>query len=133
MADKKNMAKADKPMTKTGFIKSFGPDASADEIVAKGKDAGLEITKKYVWTLRSEMRAGGTKKTSKPIKGKRTFKVAASKGAKAPSAAPAASAKAKPASNAEQQLKALVIELGTVRAEEIYRSVRKQLDAIMAP
>ncbi len=133
MAAKKNTANADKPMTKAGFIKGFAPDASADEIVAKGKEAGLEITKKYVWTLQSELRAGGTKKTSKPIKGKRTFKVAASKGAKAATIPPAASAKAKPVSNAEQQLKALVIELGTVRAEEIYRSVCKQLEAIMAP
>jgi len=160
MAAKKKTAKADKPMTKTGFIKTFAPDVSADEIVAKGKAAGLELTKKFIWTLQSEMRkaSGTTRKVGKAAKGKKAVKVATSKRAAVVTAAPVAAAAALPkkkgtskkgahtarkngaatpakaaaGSSAEQKLKALVIELGTARADELYRSVRDQLNAILA-
>lgn len=154
MAAKKKTAKADRPMTKAGFIKTFAPSVSADEIVAKAKEAGLELTSKYIWTLQSEMRkaTGATKKAGRAAKGKKPVKTVSPSVSAAPVAAPAPSPKKKgtvkkgarkvttngPAApvrasagaSAEQKLKALVIELGTARAEEIYKSVRAQLSAI---
>jgi len=156
MAAKKNTAESDKPMTKSGFIKGLGIDMSADEIVAKGKEAGLDLDKKYVWTLQSEMRkatGGGTgkmtKRSAKKL-GKKAVTVASSgsanlAGAAAPkkkygfkngtskAAAPvaAAASKANGGSSAEHKMKALIVELGTARAEEIYRAVRTQLNTIV--
>ncbi|MCC6525657.1 MAG: hypothetical protein IT373_23610 [Polyangiaceae bacterium] len=51
------MAKPQKTtQNKTDFILEHG-DLPAKEIVAKGKAAGLELTEKYVYTIRSVARA----------------------------------------------------------------------------
>ncbi len=156
MTAKTNTAESDKPITKTGFIRSFGPDVSANEIVAKGKEAGLDFEKKYVWTLQSEMRngTGGTGKKSKRSAkkmGKKAATVASPVAAHASVADPSAKKKygfkkgtgkvvtkvataaTKPAgrSSAEHELKALIVELGTARAEGIYRAVRTRLSMIV--
>jgi hypothetical protein len=142
--------KATKGISKTAFIRGFGPDASADDIVAKGKEQGLALTKKYVWTKQSEMRKEATAPTGKkaasaptekkaasaPQAPKKTARKARRKASKAPKQAPSAAvapkAVAKPArDDAAQRMKALIIELGTVRADELYRGVRAQLDAMV--
>ena len=163
-AKKKIRRSSSKGMTKTGFIRNMGPDVAPDEVIAKAKEQGLELTKKLVWTTQSEMRTGGKgagkkgkapngKKVTatnvtpdtatpavaapvaaKPAKRKKPGpkagfrKKAARKAAAQASAAPA---KATSGSTAEQKLKALVIELGTARADEVYRSVRAQLSALL--
>lgn len=142
MAAKKKKARAAKRMTKTTFIRSFGPDVPADEIVAKGKAAGLSLTKKYVWTQQSEMRRGG-KKASKSTTPSRAGAAApaATKGRRGsrkskrtdePTVAANAREGARPyAGDAEQRMRALIIELGTARADRLYREMRAQLDAIV--
>jgi hypothetical protein len=159
MAAKKTRDKSDKPMSKTAFIRSMGPDVPPGEVIAKAKEQGLELAKKLVYTTQSEMRTGGkgAGKKGKAPKGKKvtvrsvtpgtaTPVVAAPVAAKptkrkkpGPKAgfrkkaakAAAAPAKASNGSTAEQKLKALVIELGTARADEVYRAVKGQLNAIL--
>jgi len=161
MPAKKSTKNDDKPLNKTAFIKGFAHDTPADEIVAKGKEAGLDIKSKYIWTLQSEMRKaadGAAKKAGKVSKGRKAAKVVPSKAAgvtagllaaavppakkkavsakkgshKASKKRTTAPAKVAPASNAEHKMTALVIELGTARADELYRSVRNRLNAILA-
>jgi len=158
MAAKKTASKGDKPMTKTGFIRSMSPEVPAEEVIAKAKEQGIELTKKLVWTTQSEMR-GAVKSAGKMSKSVKIKKVETAVTApEVPSSMAAAPASAKPAkkkpgpkagfrkkgaraaaapakaasgTTAEQKLKALVIELGTTRADEVYRSVRAQLNAIL--
>lgn len=146
MAVKKDAMKGDKPLTKTGFIKSFADSVPADDIVAKAKDAGLELTKKFVWTIQSEMRSGAGKKSKKkaPKKGS-TITAKATVGRTIPTAKKAAGRKFGPSpssfaastspstgkTSAEQRLTALVIELGTTRADEVYKSVRAKLNNLV--
>lgn len=75
--------------------------------------------------------APATRKKPGPKKGFRKAAAKATKAAAAPAKAAAAPAKVTNGVTAEQKLKALVIELGTARAEEIYRAVRTQLSAIV--
>ena len=160
MVAKNNTSKCEKPMTKAGFIRHIGPDVAPAEVIAKAKEQGLDLTKKLVWNTQSEMRTGGNaapkaKRSikaarSKPEQGaataskaiaahtvpakrkkpgpKKGFRQAAAKAA-ATSAAPV---KAANGATAEQKLTALVIELGTARAEEVYRAVKGRLNAIVA-
>lgn len=160
-AKKKTRKSSDKPMSKTGFIRSMGPHVPPSEIIAKAKDQGIELTKKLVWTTQSEMRTGkGAGKKRKASKGRTESTGATLEGAapvvvapvmakpakkkpgpkagfrkkaagKAVAKASSAPAKASNGSTAEQKLKALVIELGTTRADEVYRAMKNQLSAIL--
>ncbi len=161
MTAKKNQSKGDKPLNKTAFIKSFEDDVSADEIVAKAKDAGLDLRKKLIWTVQSEVRnsgkggsaKNGISKAPKPAKAKKAAKVKPAN--KPPAKAGDAVTAAKPRgakksakgarelktysstapaskSSPEQKMTALLVELGTARGDELYRSVRNKLNALVS-
>ncbi len=138
MAAQNSSDKSDKPMTKNAFIRGFDPSTPADDVVAKGKEAGLDLTKKSVWNIQSALRiaaGGGAKKAKAPAKkpGKAAktepVKAHAIAAGKAP-AKKSASSSASAGGSLEHKLKLLIVEVGTARAEEIYRSVRHQLSAI---
>lgn len=153
MAIKKNSGKSNgKGITKSGFIRSLPDRTPAKEVIAKAKEAGLELKEKLIWTVQSEMRSeanGGAKKPAKKT-AQTTSAASAAASSRAPAAASAKSngkkgskkkAPAKAAakattiahsSGAEQKMKALILQLGTTRADELYRSVRKELDALVA-
>jgi hypothetical protein len=161
-AKKKTRKSSDKPMTKTGFIRSLSPEVPADEVIAKAKEQGIELKKKLVWTTQSEMRTGGNSSGRVAPKARRSAKkraikrddIATATSEAAPAAtatatgkkpgpkkgfrkaaakaAAAAPAKATNGATAEQKLRALVIELGTERADRVYRAVKSQLDAIVS-
>jgi hypothetical protein len=133
MAAKKK-AKASKRMNKTAFIRGFGPDVPANEIVAKGKAQGLDLTKKFIWTKQSEMR----KEQGSPVRGAApstsgvpaVSKAGGRTGRRAPAKGPSELNGTRSTGGAAQRMKALIIELGTERADELYRDVRAQLNAI---
>jgi CCR4-NOT transcriptional regulation complex NOT5 subunit len=92
-------SKKSKPQTKTGFILALPAEMSPKEVVAKAKEAGIELSEKYVSTIRSNARA---KKKAKRAAAKaapakkvatKTSKKAAAKNAPV-EAAPAAAATA---------------------------------------
>jgi hypothetical protein len=159
-AKKKTRNSSDKPMTKTGFIRSLSPEVPADEVIAKAKEQGIELKKKLVWTTQSEMRTGGKHSGRVAPKARRSTKKRAIKPGNVAHATSEASAPTAPATRkkpgpkkgfrktaakaaaatpakttngatAEQKLRALVIELGTERADQVYRAVKSQLEAIV--
>lgn len=149
MAAKKTSSKGnDKGPTKSGFIRSLPDRTPAKEVIAKAKEVGLDLKEKLIWTVQSEMRSeakGGAKKSAK-----KSAQAGSGTAGTAPRAASAKSngkkgskkkATAKVAakttaiansSGAEQKMKAIIVQLGTTRADELYRSVRKELDALVA-
>jgi len=150
MTAKTDAAKSDKRVNKSAFIRGFSPRTPAAEIVAKGKEAGIELTPKFIWTLQSEMRLGGkgagkkskkaARKAIKAAKSVTTTAIAKTsaarkvgrsvKATKTKPSVPQVRATS-PSSSAEQKLRSLIIELGTARADEIYRTVRHQLNALV--
>jgi hypothetical protein len=62
--------------TKAGFIRQFPTDTPADDIVALGAEAGLELTKKMIWTVQSELRHPAKKKKKTAKKTSSTKKTA---------------------------------------------------------
>ncbi len=153
-ATKKSSKSSSKGITKSGFIRTLPDRTPAKEVIAKAKEAGLDLNEKFVWTIQSEMRskakgpttAGSTAAAkaapkaapkAKKSKGKKKKKSAATKqpaaGASAPKAsAPVTRSSSAAAGSAEHKIKALIVELGTSRAEEIFRSLRKDIDSILS-
>jgi len=150
MTAKTDAAKSDKRVNKSAFIRGFSPSTPAAEIVSKAKEAGFELTPKFIWTVQSEMRVGGKASGKKAKKtARKAIKAAKSVAATAVSTTPArqkvsrpvTAMKTKPgvaqvrttssSSSAEQKLRSLIVELGTARADEIYRTVRLQLNALV--
>jgi hypothetical protein len=50
-------SKKSEPQTKTGFILGLPAEMSPKEVVGKAKEAGIELSEKYVSTIRSNARA----------------------------------------------------------------------------
>lgn len=150
MAAKKKSPKANgaRP-TRTGavaaFILSQPLDASADNVVEGGKAAGHAFSKNYVYAARAK--AKGNAPTAK-APGKRSRAAAGTKDAVAiaarasralaklsekgvasrASSRPEASAVA--SSGPERELAALIVQVGTVRAEQILHRVRDALSEL---
>lgn len=158
---KKTVSTSDPPMTKTGFIRSLAPDVAPDEVVAQAKERGIELTKKLVYTTQSAMRGqakAANRRAGKVSKSKPKSKVkrqgsetserrsptsAALDRAAASATAPAItrsrnksrskllSGFSVPADGAERRMRALIVELGTARAEHVYRTVKGELAAMV--
>src|SRR5439155_17933020 len=58
---KKNGAPAEQPISKVAFVKSLPPETAVSDVVAKAKEAGIEISKNYVYLIRSQGGAKGGK------------------------------------------------------------------------
>jgi hypothetical protein len=56
--------------SKRDFVLSFGPDTKASEILRKAKDAGIGLSKAYLYTIRSA--GGASQKRGRPAGGART-------------------------------------------------------------
>lgn len=135
---------ADAAPTKAGFIRQFPTDTPADDIVALGAEAGLQLTRKMIWNVQSELRHPKTtatrkaaaKKTKATAKKKSTTttrtgpKKAGGKARGKPGSAKKASTPAATRA-AEQRLKALILQVGLARAEAVYDQLRQQLDALL--
>jgi carnitine O-acetyltransferase len=68
--------KTQEPQTKTAFILRLPVEMSPKEVVSKAKEAGIELSEKYVATIRSNARA---KKRAKRAAAKATTKIGAAK------------------------------------------------------
>ncbi len=101
--------KAPKTQTKTAFVLGFPHGMPASKVVEEGKKAGVALTEKAVWSVRSEARTRKAKKGKKPAAPKAAAPKAAAPKAAAPKAAApkkASKSKAKPKSKAKAQSKA---------------------------
>lgn len=58
---KKNPAENAKSINKTAFVLELPADMSAKEVIDKGKAAGIKLTDRYVYSIRSKAKVrGGT-------------------------------------------------------------------------
>jgi hypothetical protein len=112
---KKNGAPAEQPISKVAFVKSLPPETAVTDVVAKAKAAGIEISKNYVYLIRSQ---GGAKGGTAKRKGRPPSKT---KVAVAPRAT---SASSRASGSLEVQFGNLVAEIGLARAEDLLRGVR---------
>jgi hypothetical protein len=76
-------SKSSKQITKASFVRSLPASLSAADVVKKAKDAGISLTDKHVWAIRSESRtkkakkAGPAKKATTTTAGTAATKTAA--------------------------------------------------------
>ncbi len=147
----KNKSNTGDKISKSGFIRTLADNTPAKEVIAKAKEAGLELNEKYVWTVQSAMRPKA--KSAKPAvpsnaaqpsgaaatSGRKAKKSKSKKKSQATKQPAVAAGSVKPVTRSpsttsatEQKMKAMIVELGTARADEVYRSVRRELDALVS-
>jgi hypothetical protein len=56
---KKNSAENSKSINKTAFVLELPADMSAKEVIDKGKAAGIKLTDRYVYSIRSKAKVRG--------------------------------------------------------------------------
>ena len=96
-----------KHTTKAAFVRSLPATMSAAEVVAEAQKAGIKISAAHVYVIRSN-----ANKSIKRENGR----------SRRTSGRPTAAA---PRSGLEQQLEALIMDLGFARAEQLLGSIRK--------
>jgi type III secretion system FlhB-like substrate exporter len=101
--------------SKRDFVLSFGPDTKASEILKKAKDAGIGLSKAYLYTIRSA--GGASQKRGRP---------AGSVRAKAVSAGRAVTNFA----GHEAQFVEASIQLGLAKAGELLDRLRARLKGL---
>jgi hypothetical protein len=103
-------------VSKTQFVTGLPSSLSADEVVAKAKEQGIEISKMYVHTIRSKAKISKRRKSRAPR-------------ATVLPARPAQAAAPRASSGLDAQFANIVAEIGLTRAEELLRSVRAKFTA----
>jgi type III secretion system FlhB-like substrate exporter len=99
--------------SKRDFVLSFGSDTPASEILRKAKEAGIGLSKAYLYTIRSS--GGASQKRGRPTK------------AVSASAAKAAFKKSgRGASSLENQFIEAAIDLGLSKATELLNRLRSR-------
>jgi hypothetical protein len=104
------MPKKKKPQNKTAFVLSLSPTMPAKEVLAKARVAGLKLSEKYVYVIRSKAKAGG-KRNGRGRGSGRPPKAAAHAG------------------TMDSHFASLLLDLGLERAEAILRNVRSKARA----
>lgn len=104
--------KSSKPVSKSEFVRSLPESIPAKEVVERAKKAGLEMSDKYVYVVRSNAR----KKDGRRRRRKAAVVVAA-----APAATPT-----------EKEFRRLTLELGVKKAETILTDTKKRLADIIS-
>ena len=119
MAAKKKTAK--KKVTKTAFVLGLDRDLSAKEVVEKAKAAGISLTEKHVYSIRSDAKRRETKATGKI--GTR----------KKPGPKPGSRRKANGAGNGsvEARFIDLALDVGLAKAEELLGRLREKAKSIV--
>jgi hypothetical protein len=108
----KNAAKSTKVTNKTAFVLGFPPSTSAKEVISKGKAAGITLTDRYVYSIRSKAKTRGG---GMPARRGRPPKHAGGAGYRGNG------------SGAEAQFIDLALDLGLARAEKLLGSLRARL------
>jgi hypothetical protein len=97
-------------LSKREFVLSFGPDTPASDILKQAKDAGIGLSKAYLYTIRSS--AGSSVK----------------RGRSAAAGAPASSARVRSTvSDLETQFVDAAIDMGLAKASDLLERLRARL------
>jgi hypothetical protein len=113
-----------KAPSKTSFVLSLAKDMPASEVVAKAKAAGIELTDRYVYVIRSKAKGRAGKPTGR--RG-RPPKVAGARRGPKPGKAAAASS----ASGLATQFLEMALDLGLARAEDLLVSLRSKVQQVL--
>ena len=105
--------KSSKPVSKSEFVRSLPESIPAKEVVERAKKAGLEMSDKYVYVVRSNAR----KKDGRRRRRRKVADVAAA----APTATPT-----------EKEFRRLTLELGVKKAETLLTDTKKRLADIIS-
>jgi hypothetical protein len=112
-------ASAKKPPSKTAFVLGLARDMPASEVVAKAKTAGLELTDRYVYVIRSKAKGRAGKPAGR--RGRPPKAAGAKRGPK-----PGRKASASTGGLAVQFLE-MALDLGLARAEDLLGSLRAKV------
>jgi hypothetical protein len=117
------MPKTKKAPSKTAFVLSLAKDMPASEVVAKAKAAGLELTDRYVYVIRSKAKGRAGKPTGR--RGRPPKAAGAKRGPKprATSGSPVALG---------TQFLEMALDLGLARAEELLVSLRSKVQQALS-
>lgn len=102
------MPRKKKAQSKTAFVLSLAPSMPAKEVLAKAQAAGLKLSEKYVYVIRSKAKASGGRKGRRGRRPGSAPQVTALPGA------------------SDARFAALALELGLAKAEAILRNVRSK-------
>jgi len=102
-----------KTPNKTRFVLGLPTSMSAKEVIEKGKAAGLKLTDKYIYSIRSKSKVSG-KARRKP--GRPPNATTPSVGSKAASQSAGGSL--------EKRLMSVALDLGLARAEQLLATLR---------
>src|SRR5262245_40490743 len=106
--------KASPKQNKSAFVRNLPPKLPAKEVVARAKKAGITLSEKYVYVIRSNSH----KKRRR--------------GPGRPAGSTSSSRSAMPSSSAEREFRRLAIEIGVGRAEALLGETRKKVALIIA-
>jgi hypothetical protein len=119
---RKNMTSGShaKPPSKTGFVLGLAKDMPASEVVAKAKAAGIKLTDRYVYVIRSKAKGRAGKPAGR--RGRPPKVAGAKRGPKPGRKAGAVSATALGTAFLE-----MALDLGLARAEALLLSLRAKV------
>lgn len=106
--------------SKRDFVLSFGPETKASEILRKAKDAGIGLSKAYLYTIRS---AGGASQK----RGRKPGVVSSAPAVSAVKASAGRGRGAAAASGLEAQFIDAAIDLGLSKAGDLLQRLRARL------
>lgn len=112
-AAKPGRTSANANQSKRDFVLSFGPETAASEILRKAKEAGIGLSKAYLYTIRS---SGGA-----------SVRRGRGPGAPAAAASKVATRRVRGASSLESQFVDAAIDLGLARATELLERLRSRV------
>ena len=99
-----------KPTTKAAFVRSLPATMSAADVVAEAQRAGIKISPAHVYVIRSNANKSNKKTNGRGRGASGRVRIASSAGKK---------------DGLEQQLEALIMDLGFARAEQLLGSIRR--------
>jgi hypothetical protein len=111
---------AKKTPSKTAFVLGLAKDMPASEVVAKAKAAGIELTDRYVYVIRSKAKGRAGKPTGR--RGRPPKVAGAKRGPK-----PGRKAAAVSATSLATQFLEMALDLGLARAEDLLVSLRAKV------
>jgi hypothetical protein len=123
MAKKKSAPTMTKVTNKTAFVLGFPANASAKDVISKGKAAGITLTDRYVYSIRSKAKTRGSSVPAR--RGRPPKNALASNGN-------GNGHKFNGGSGTEAQFVDLALDLGLARAEKLLGSLRVRLRQVMA-
>jgi hypothetical protein len=110
--------------SKTSFVLGLPADLSASEVVAKAREAGIELTEKYVYNVRSARRTKGGGEAPKKRTGKAKASAPARKGAPRAPAPVGRSA-------IENRFVDTALDLGLARAASLLDELRAKVKGLV--